>query len=285
MKVVITKISFLLFAILFANAVFAQTTTVQGKITGANKQPIDHVTVAEVDADGRTIRAVKTDVEGNFVIKISNTKNKLSISHISFRSQVVSVNTRATFNITMESNSRDLGDVVVVSQRKIDNGNVSSSGKGVNNRTVTYSAKELEEMQAASIDQALQGRLPGVDITANSGDPGAGMQIRIRGTSSINSSNDPLIVVDGMPYETAIPSDFNFGAADELGYASLLNIAPTDIRDITILKDAAATAIWGSSAASGVVVITTKRGAIGKPSFTYTNKTSVTKQPDAIPML
>ncbi len=285
MKSVITKISFLLFAILFVNAVIAQTTTVQGKITGSNKQPVEHVTVAEVDADGRTIHAVKTDVEGNFVIKLSSTKNKLSFSHISFRSQVVPVNTRASFNIILESNSKDLGDVVVVSQRKVDNGMVAVSERELTTAQSHISAKDLEEMQAASIDQALQGRLPGVDITANSGDPGAGMQIRIRGTSSINSSNDPLIVVDGMPYETAIPSDFNFGAADELGYASLLNIAPTDIRDITILKDAAATAIWGSRAASGVVVITTKRGAVGKPSFTYTNKTSITKQPDAIPML
>ncbi len=111
------------------------------------------------------------------------------------------------------------------------------------------------------------------------------MQIRIRGTSSINSSADPLIVVDGMPYETSVPSDFNFGTADELGYASLLNIAPTDIRDITILKDAAATAVWGSRAANGVVVINTKRGAVGKPTLTYTFKGSATKQPQAIPML
>ena len=117
-------------------------------------------------------------------------------------------------------------------------------------------------MQAASIDQALQGRLPGVDITAASGDPGAGMQIRIRGTSSINASTDPLIVVDGMPYETSIPSDFNFGTSDEVGYAALLNIAPSDISDISILKDAAATAVWGSRAANGVVVITTKRGVV-----------------------
>src|SRR6185295_9719759 len=125
-------------------------------------------------------------------------------------------------------------------------------------------AKEMEEMQAASIDQALQGRLPGVDIAATSGDPGAGLQIRIRGTSSINSSVDPLIVVDGMPYETAIPSDFNFGAADEVGYAQLLDIAPSDIRDITILKDAAATAVWGSRAANGVIVINTKRGGVSR---------------------
>ncbi|MBP6023368.1 SusC/RagA family TonB-linked outer membrane protein [Ferruginibacter sp.] len=285
MKVLFTKISCLLFAVLLINAAVAQSTTVQGKIIGANKRPIVDVTVAEVDADGRTIRAVKTDVEGNFVIKISNPKNKLSFSHISFRSQTLSINTRATFNITLESNSRDLGDVVVVSQRKADNGMLPISERELTTAQSHINAKDLEEMQAASIDQALQGRMAGVDITANSGDPGAGMQIRIRGTSSINGSNDPLIVVDNMPYETAIPSDFNFGAADEVGYASLLNIAPSDIKDITILKDAAATAIWGSRAASGVVVITTKRGVVGKPSFTYTNKTSVTKQPDAIPML
>lgn len=287
MKLLITKISFLLAAMVLSATVMAQQTaiTLQGKITGSDKQPVEHVTVAEVDADGRTIHAVKTDVEGNFVIKISSTKNKLSITHISYRGQVLPINARTTFNVTMESNSKDLGDVVVVSQRKADNGNVAIPERELTTAQSHIAAKDLEEMQAASIDQALQGRLPGVDITANSGDPGAGMQIRIRGTSSINSSNDPLIVVDGMPYETAIPSDFNFGSADDQGYASLINIAPTDIKDITILKDAAATAVWGSRAANGVVVITTKRGAVGKPAFTYTNKTSITKQPEAIPML
>ncbi len=272
-------------ALLCSSAVFAQTVTVQGRVVGPNKKPIDHVTVAEVDADGRTIRAVKTDVEGNFVIKISNLKNKLSFSHISFLPQDFSINNRTTFNVSLADNSRSLGDVVVVSQRKVDNGMIQVSERELTTAQSHISAKDLEEMQAASIDQALQGRLPGVDITANSGDPGAGMQIRIRGTSSINSSVDPLIVVDGMPYETAIPADFNFGAADEIGYASLLNIAPSDIRDITILKDAAATAVWGSRAANGVVVIATKRGAVGKPAFTYTLKSSITKQPEAIPML
>src|SRR4029078_10352859 len=170
-------------------------------------------------------------------------------------------------------------------QKRTDNGMLSINDKNLTTATTKISAKELEEMQSASIDQALQGRLPGVDITAASGDPGAGMQIRIRGTSSINSSTDPLIVVDGMPYETQIPADFNFGTADELGYASLLNIAPSDIRDITILKDAAATAVWGSRAANGVIVINTKRGGVSGPVLAYTFKGSVTKQPDAIPML
>jgi len=287
MKVLLIKISCLLFAILFSNAVLSQatTTTVQGKITGPNKNPVEHVTVAEVDPDGRTVHAVKTDVEGNFVIKLSSTKNKLTISHISFKSQTVAINNRTTFNITMENSNKDLGDVVVVSQRKVDNGMIQVSERELTTAQSHISAKELEEMQATSIDQALQGRLSGVDITANSGDPGAGMQIRIRGTSSIGSGTNPLIVVDGMPYETTVPSDFNFGAADEQGYASLLNIAPTDIKDITVLKDAASTAVWGSRAANGVIVITTKRGAVGKPSFTYTIKASMSKQPEAIPML
>ncbi len=285
MKGIFSKISFLLFAVLFANAAIAQSVTIQGKLIGKNKSPITEVTVAEVDVDGRTVRAVKSDVEGNFVMKVANINNKLVISHISYVAQTLLIGSRTSFNVTMDVKNKDGGEVVVAATRRSSNGMIDIAERELTTSQSRINAKDLEEMQAASIDQALQGRISGVDITANSGDPGAGMQIRIRGTSSINSSNDPLIVVDGMPYETAIPSDFNFGAADELGYASLLNIAPTDIRDITILKDAAATAIWGSRAANGVIVINTKRGAVTRPVFTYTNKSSITKQPEAIPML
>jgi TonB-linked SusC/RagA family outer membrane protein len=218
-------------------------------------------------------------------MRIKTKSDSLSFSFIGNETIKQSIGNRTTVNLTMRSTASGLGEVVISAQRRTDNGMMSIRDKDLTTATTRINAKDLEEMQAASIDQALQGRLPGVDITASSGDPGAGMQIRIRGTSSINSSNDPLIVVDGMPYETSIPSDFNFGTADELGYASLLNIAPTDIRDITILKDAAATAVWGSRAANGVIVINTKRGAIGKPVLTYTFKGSVTKQPNSIPML
>ncbi len=283
------KILCTLFCVVLALAVttktIAQTITVQGRILDSDKKPIHPVTVAEVDGDGRTVRAVKTDIDGNFAIKIASTAHKLFLSHISFKSLELNIGSRTTFNVSMETSSKDMGSVIVTSQKKSDNGMVQISEKNLTTAQSRISAKDLEEMQASSIDQALQGRLPGVDITAASGDPGAGMQIRIRGTSSINSSNDPLIVVDGMPYETQVPADFNFGAADEVGYAQLLNIAPSDIRDITILKDAAATAIWGSRAANGVIVINTKRGAVGRPSLTYTFKGSFTKQPEAIPML
>lgn len=260
-------------------------TVVQGKITDSDHKPVSGVTIAELDEDGRTIKATRTDIEGNFSLRVADTKHKLSFSHISYRSLDLSIGSRSVFNLSMESAAKDLTNVVVVSQKRMDNGMVTIPERNLTTAQSHISAREMEEMQAASIDQALQGRLAGVDITASSGDPGAGMQIRIRGTSSINSSNDPLIVVDGMPYETQVPADFNFGAADEIGYAQLLNVAPSDIRDITILKDAAATAIWGSRAANGVIVISTKRGGVGKPVITYTLKGSITKQPDAIPML
>jgi TonB-linked SusC/RagA family outer membrane protein len=284
-KFLVPLISCFLLFLNFKAAAQNSPITIQGKILDNDKSPVHGVTIAEIDEDGRTIKAVKTDVEGNFVLKIASTKHRLTVSHISYKSLDLSINTRTTFNVSLETASKDLNSVVVVSQRRSDNGMVSIPERSLTTAQSHISAKELEEMQAASIDQALQGRLPGVDITAASGDPGAGMQIRIRGTSSINSSSDPLIVVDGMPYETAVPSDFNFGAADELGYASLLNIAPSDIRDITILKDAAATAVWGSRASNGVIVISTKRGAIGRPTLTYTFKGSITQQPKAIPML
>ncbi len=275
---------FVLFSSILNN-VSAQEVSVQGKITDPDNKPIHGVTVAEVDADGRTIKADRTDVDGNFSLKVLNTKHKLSISHISFKTIDLSIGTRTVFNQTLQSSSRELSDVVIVSQRKADNGMVPIAERNLTTSQSHISAKELEEMQASSIDQALQGRLPGVDITASSGDPGAGLQIKIRGTSSINGNTTPLIVVDGLPYATSIPSDFNFGTADEVGYAQLINIAPSDINDISILKDAAATAVWGSQAANGVVVITTKRGRVGKPTLTYTFKGSVTKQPAPLPVL
>ena len=291
MKRVLVHFISVLFAVLLLHSKIqsqdraAASTIVQGKITDQNKKPIEGVTVAEVDEEQRIIKAVSTDVEGNFVLRIAKKTDSLVFSYIGNASITQAIGNRTNFNVVMNTKEGSLGEIIVVATRKTDNGLMPINERNLTTAVAKISAKDMEEMQSASIDQALQGRLPGVDITAASGDPGAGMQIRIRGTSSINSSSDPLIVVDGMPYETSVPSDFNFGTADELGYASLLNIAPTDIRDITILKDAAATAVWGSRAANGVVVLNTKRGAAGKPTVTYTFKGSITKQPQAIPML
>ncbi len=261
--------------------------TLRGKITDKkDKSPIAHVSVAEVDKDGRIVRGVTTDIEGNYALRITNTKHKISFSYIGYKTIEEDLQGKTTFNVQLEiANANSLNEVIVVGGRRTDNGNMSVSDKNLTIASAKIQAKDLEEMGSSSIDQALQGRLAGVDITASSGDPGAGMSIRIRGTSSINAGTNPLIVVDGMPYETAIPSDFNFGTADDQGYAQLLNIAPSDIKEIVVLKDAAATAMWGSRAASGVLLISTKRGIIGKPSLNYTFKGTMSKQPETIPML
>lgn len=289
MRILTTTLYSVFCALLFfvGMQVQAQSTiTVSGKVTDEKNKPIQGVSITEVDADKRIIRGVSTDVDGNFALRISDTKHKISFSIIGFKPvEELSINGRREFNIKLESSAKEMGEVIVVAQRKTDNGMLSIPEKSLTIAASRINAKEMEEMAATSIDQALQGRMAGVDIAANSGDPGAGMQIRIRGTSSINSSTDPLIVVDGMPYETQIPEDFNFGTADDQGYANLLNIAPSDIRDITILKDAAATAIWGSRAANGVLVINTRRGTRGKPVLSYTFKGSVQLKPEPIPML
>lgn len=264
----------------------ADKNIVKGKIVDKKTGlAISDASVTEIDADDRIIKGTKTDIEGNFVLRISNSKNRISISYIGYKSVVQPLNGRTTINFQLEDANASLNEVVVVAARSVDNGMMPVRERNSTIAASRVSAKDLEEMQAASIDQALQGRMAGVDITATSGDPGAAMNIRIRGVSSISSTGNPLIVVDGMPYETEIPSDFNFGAADEQGYAQLLNISPADIREITVLKDAAATSAWGSRAANGVLLISTKRGTAGKPSITYSFKGSASFLPPAIPLL
>lgn len=269
------------------DAVAQETATiVRGKVVDKkDKAPIEHVSVAETDRDGRTVRGVTTDIEGNYALKLTNPRNKIVFSYIGYKTVTEDIRGRSTINVILEQGNNDLNEVIIVGGRKTDNGNLPINDRDLTIAASKIAAKDLEEMSSASIDQAMQGRLPGVDITATSGDPGAGMSIRIRGTSSINAGSNPLIVVDGMPYETSIPSDFNFGTADDQGYAQLLNIAPSDIKEITVLKDAAATAMWGSRAANGVLIITTKRGVVGKPVLTYTVRGAVSKQPSSIPML
>jgi len=260
-------------------------TLLKGKVVDKEGKPLQDVSVSELDGDNRIIKGTRTDIEGNYVLKNANAKNRISISYIGYKTITQRINTRDVINLTLENAQSDLGEVVITARATTSNGMLNIQEKNLTTAVAKISAKDLEEMQAPSIDQALQGRLSGVDITATSGDPGAAMNIRIRGVSSINSTGIPMIVLDGMPYETEIPSDFNFGTADEQGYAQLLNISPADIKDITVLKDAAATAIWGSKAANGVLVITTKRGSIGKPTITYTFKGSVSGVPKPIPLL
>ncbi|MFA9186736.1 SusC/RagA family TonB-linked outer membrane protein [Flavobacterium magnesitis] len=259
---------------------------VRGQVIDAgDNQTIPGATVVEQDAENRTVGGVVTDFDGNFAIRVKNPNNKLSVSTIGYKTKNVAIDGKTSIKIFLVSSVESLKEIVVTSAKSSDNGLMRIADRDRTTSSVSINAADLENTQAASIDEALQGRLSGVDIVASSGDPGAGMQIRIRGTSSITGSSNPLIVVDGMPYETSVPEDFNFGSADDQGYAALLNIAPSDIETITILKDAAATAIWGARAASGVLLITTKRGGVGAPKLNYTYRGTYSKLPPTIPML
>ena len=286
MSKILSKASALTIILSFAGMLVTAQTVLRGKIIDKAGKPIQGVSVSELDADNRIVKGAQTDVAGNYVLNNANVaKNRISVSFIGYKTITQKINGRTAINLTLEENQSDLGEVVITARPISSNGMMNIPEKNLTTAVAKINAKEMEEMQAPSIDQALQGRLSGVDITASSGDPGAAMNIRIRGVSSINSTGIPMIVLDGMPYETEIPSDFNFGTADEQGYAQLLNISPADIMTISVLKDAAATAIWGARAANGVLVITTKRGNIGKPSINYTFKGSASLVPEAIPLL
>ncbi|WP_028376225.1 SusC/RagA family TonB-linked outer membrane protein [Leeuwenhoekiella sp. MAR_2009_132] len=280
---------FTLLMLVFSNtALNAQNSdlVVRGTITDiSNGQPIPGATIAEQDADNRTVTGVISDFDGNFAMRVKSPSNKLVISTLGYTSQTIPLTGKSSYAVKLTASVDELETVMITVDKKVESGLLNIAERNQTTSNVTVNASEVENTQAASIDEALQGRVPGVDIVANSGDPGAGMQIRIRGTSSISGSSDPLIVVDGMPYETSIPQDFNFGTADQQGYAALLNIAPSDIESITILKDAAATAMWGSRASGGVLVINTKRGSVGSPKIGYNFTGTYSQLPNTIPML
>jgi len=277
--------------LLFLLAIPAISQTVKGELIrgqvldAGDNLPIPGVTVAEQDKENRSVGGVITDLDGGFAIKLKDPSHKLLISAIGYKTKTVTIGASKNIKVTLVSTIEELKSIVIISKKANDNGIMKIADRDRTTSSVTINAADLAQTQAASIDEALQGRMPGVDIVASSGDPGASMQIRIRGTSSISGSQDPLIVVDGMPFETPVPSDFNFATADDQGYAALLNVAPTDIDTITILKDAAATAIWGARAANGVLLITTKRGSISAPKISYTFRGTLSEVPRAIPML
>jgi len=282
--------SFLIVVICAAGQASAQTTgertLIRGQVLDSESgEPVLGATVIEKDSDNRTVTGVATDFDGNFAIRVRNTAHQLEISFMGYATQTIPINENENITVNLVPSMETMEDVLVTAEKVTETGLLNIAERNLTTSQVTIDASDVENTQSASIDEALQGRIPGVDISANSGDPGAGMQIRIRGTSSITGSSDPLIVVDGMPYDTSIPEDFNFGTADQEGYAALINIAPSDIESITILKDAAATAMWGARAASGVLVINTKRGTVGEPTLNYTFRGTLSELPEPIPML
>ncbi|MEG1545237.1 MAG: SusC/RagA family TonB-linked outer membrane protein, partial [Tannerellaceae bacterium] len=197
-----------------------------------------------------THTGIVTDLDGYYQIE-TPAQAKLTFSYVGYKSQTISINGRKVLDVKLATNSQLVDEVVVIGYTAIKKRDVLGAVSSVN-------GKSLTALPVSSPAQALQGRISGVQVSNASGAPGAGVSVRIRGVGSISSGNDPLYIVDGIPIEDALNS-----------------ISPNDIENITVLKDASSSAIYGSRANNGVVLITTKQGKMGKPQIQYTGSYAV----------
>lgn len=220
---------------------FAQSRKITGKVTDTKGESLPGVSIAVKGTTSGTI----SDVDGMYDLSVSGTNQVLEFTYIGFLKKEVPVGTQNVIDVVLSEDATKLSEVLVVGY-----GTVKKSQK--TGAISSVGAKEIEELPVTNARQALQGRAAGVDVTIAGSKPGAGPQIRIRGRRSFNASNDPLYVVDGIPIS---------GGIDDIN--------PNDITSMEILKDASATAIYGSRGSNGVVIITTKRGKEGKTSISF----------------
>lgn len=261
----------------------AQITSVHGTVSD-DMGPLMAATVCEVDVNGRIIESALTDMNGNFTMRIRNQKDKIRFQYVGLKTIEMPID-RTTYNIMMQS-EQVLQEVVVKAQKRMGGNNLAIPEREISFATQSLDMSEFEGLGVTSVDEALQGRIAGLDILANSGDLGSGSTMRLRGASSLSTLTDanPLIVVDGNIRSVDLAS-FDIASANEEQFAELLNLNPEDIASITVLKDASATAIYGSQGGSGVIEFTTKRGVRGAPKLSYSLKLTSTHQPEGYDLL
>ena len=243
--------------------------------------PVMMANVVEIDAAKRIVASAVTDMNGNFSFKLKNPKDKLRVTFVGYKTVLVPIN-KTKFNIKMED-ATQIQEVVVTAKKRAGGSGLNIPVDEISTAQQSISMQEFEGLALTTVDEALQGRIAGLDIVANSGNLGSGTSMRLRGVSTINGSSEPLIVVDGNVWQTGgqtIDGDMN-----EEKFAQLLNINPEDIESISVLKDAAATAIWGSQGSNGVIEIKTKRGTRGKTRVSYSFRLTGTYQPKGYELL
>lgn len=260
----IRKIYFFVLMSLISFTAFAQTTTVSGTVSDETG-PLPGVSIVLKG----TNNGVVTDFDGNYVIDNVPPDGVLVFSYVGFQTVELPVNNRTEINVNLETDISSLDEVVVVGYGTMKRSDVTGA-------MVSVSSESIEESVPTTIDQVLQGRAAGVQIQQNSGAPGASSSIRIRGISSITGSNEPIFVIDG------VIVDSNTGQAGQNAFAS---INPSDIESIDILKDASATAIYGSRAANGVILITTKRGKSGEMVVNFDSYVGFQEIPKTLDLL
>ena len=229
----------LLCLLLVVGSVQAQNVT-KGTVTDQTGEPVIGATVME---KGNPSNATVTDFDGNFSLKVSG-KNPIVISYIGLKTKEVDVKGKSQISVKLEEDNTTLNDIVVI-------GYGSVRKKDLTGSVATVGSDALQAVPVANASEALTGKMAGVQVTTTEGSPDAEVKIRVRGGGSITQSNDPLYIVDGFPVET------------------ISDIPANDIEDITVLKDASSTAIYGSRGANGVILVTTKSGKAGKTKVSY----------------
>ncbi|HEX2627932.1 MAG TPA: SusC/RagA family TonB-linked outer membrane protein [Chitinophagaceae bacterium] len=256
------RVSVLCTMLLLSHLAFSQNKSVSGKVTDSR----DGTPVAGATVSGKGTKvATQTGADGSFTLSLPNEVTTLVISNIGFATQEIAMEGKTNFSVTLAVSNASLGEVVII-------GYGTAKRKDLTGSITTVSTKDFVRGPVASPEQLITGKVAGVQINTNSGEPGVGSRIRIRGGSSggpgFGASNDPLIVVDGVPLEQG-------GIAGAPNGLTLIN--PADIESFNVLKDASATAIYGSRAANGVIIITTKKGKGGgkvRVGFTTLNSLS-----------
>lgn len=245
----------------FSSQVTAQQTkTVTGTIYDENSATLPGATIK---VKGTTV-GTTSNLDGKFTLNAPVTAKILEISFVGMKVREVAI-TNTPIKVYMEPNVTSLSEVVVIGYGQVRRNEVTTAISSV-------SQKELKNLQVTGVDQAIQGKLSGVTVTNNSGQPGGGVALRVRGLTTINS-NDPLIVIDGVPFTSNTVSSSGYdglgGGRGQSGNSFLANINPNDIESIDVLKDASAQAIYGSQAANGVIMVTTKKGRSAEGKITY----------------
>ncbi|MCS2797651.1 SusC/RagA family TonB-linked outer membrane protein [Bacteroides fragilis] len=253
---------------------FAASRQVQGVvISSEDNMPLIgasvYIKAEDLSKDGNspTITGVITDIDGKFNISVPEGVTRLFCSYVGHEVQELKlVPGKDQYEITLFPSAQMLDAVVVTGYQTVERRKLTAAVGKLNISDETIGAVK-------SIDQALAGQIAGLSVTSTSGAPGAPAKIRIRGTSSLNGTQDPLWVLDGIPLEgTDVPQSNVLNDVSNIQQSSIAGLNPTDIENITVLKDAAATAIYGARAANGVIVITTKKGKVGKPVINFSSK-------------
>jgi len=269
------KIFFLLFMSFLVGygGLNAQTLKVSGTVTDANTgEALPGASVVLKSSSGGTVTGTVTDVDGNYSITAPKDA-VLLISFVSYQSQSVDVKGRSVINVKLAPNVQNLSEVVVTAYGTAKKPLLTTAQTGV-------SAKQMDETVNTTIEQAIQGRAAGVYMTQNSGQPGGGISVSIRGVNSLTGTNEPLYVIDGV--QISVSAD---DVASSGGKNPLSGLNPSDIADIQILQGPSAAALYGSKATNGVILVTTKRGKTGDIQINYGYQLTNQQPPKHLPMM